>query len=603
MTFRTIIRLIATSAFVFIASTATSSSLTERVNETIRLGKAFGLTLDINFAYEQANVLNETFFSKFRQFKDLNIENITSFVFENPDQFWVINQYFRQLYSQNYIEADKLSTYREASVSGLNEYLSIRLPPPESIQPTLISKTPELDRAVAIAQKLASGQQLEDIAARQVETAAKERLESVIKESATDIARSSRVKINSVTGFEPRFEIGLVNSLVESDSTNLFAQTSVAKNENFSILSAGVGYRAINPQEDLMLGINGFIDYELEDDHQRASIGIEASSKNLQINANRYFPLSGYRSTELLESTTSVITAKPADGYDIRFSTPLPFFPELALTGRKEKWWADNGLSTHSTGLGLKTEIVPSLFLELEHISNETLSKNMGTLTYYFQNHEADELSTQSPLINQRYQFVERTEDFVVALKHQTETVSETAEAVGYKFQMRIWGDSHVGDPLFSISTTQGDGVVAGEYETQLENGVWYDIPHWDNNGVPYQWNDSLDGLGIRPSLTFYNLINGTTDMRYCNNPNTLDRPIYWDESFPSRLIQPDGSVTIHLEDFVINATGLLDGYAGPTGMNTICTTGVNDGYLELRLVDENTEGASFDTQVGVVTL
>ena len=91
MTFRTIIRLIATSAFVFIAGTATSSSLTERVNETIRLGKAFGLTLDINFAYEQANVLNETFFSKFRQFKDLNIENITRFVFENPDQFWVIN--------------------------------------------------------------------------------------------------------------------------------------------------------------------------------------------------------------------------------------------------------------------------------------------------------------------------------------------------------------------------------------------------------------------------------------------------------------------------------------------------------------------------------
>ena len=485
MTFRTIIRLIATSAFVFIASTATSSSLTERVNETIRLGKAFGLTLDINFAYEQANVLNETFFSKFRQFKDLNIENITRFVFENPDQFWVINQYFRQLYSQNYIEADKLSTYREASVSGLNEYSSIRLPPPESIQPTLISKTPELDRAVAIAQKLASGQQLEDIAARQVETAAKERLESVIKESATDIARSSRVKINSVTGFEPRFEIGLVNSLVESDSTNLFAQTSVAKNENFSILSAGVGYRAINPQEDLMLGINGFIDYELEDDHQRASIGIEASSKNLQINANRYFPLSGYRSTELLESTTSVVTAKPADGYDIRFSTPLPFFPELALTGRKEKWWADNGLSTHSTGLGLKTEIVPSLFLELEHISNETLSKNMGTLTYYFQNHEADELSTQSPLKNQRYQFVERTEDFVGAYKYQAKTVADATDVESEFFKMQFaffdnGTDCDLAEPWVNVYVQKSfqDTIVPF---SPLEAGTWFNLPIYEN--------------------------------------------------------------------------------------------------------------------------
>ena len=78
----------------------------------------------------------------------------------------------------------------------------------------------------------------------------------------------------------------------------LFTQVSAFYTDNRTTLNAGLGYRRMEFDNTLMLGVNAFYDHEFPYDHGRYSIGLEARSTVGEINANIYQATTKWKSAE-----------------------------------------------------------------------------------------------------------------------------------------------------------------------------------------------------------------------------------------------------------------------------------------------------------------
>ena len=141
--------------------------------------------------------------------------------------------------------------------------------------------------------------------------------------------------LNEVTG-----SILVVKPLSDiNDNENiLFTQGSLFLSDNSrETLNLGIGKRKLLNDDTLLIGANLFYDHELDYDHQRASVGIEAISSVGSFRLNQYYGLSGW--TTGLDN----VQEKALNGQDIEVGAPLPYLPWTNFSYRSFQWDGASG--------------------------------------------------------------------------------------------------------------------------------------------------------------------------------------------------------------------------------------------------------------------
>ena len=140
---------------------------------------------------------------------------------------------------------------------------------------------------------------------------------------------------NEVTG-----SILVVKPLSDpSDNENIkFTQGSLfLSDDDRETINLGFGHRKLVNDDNLLIGYNLFYDHELDYDHQRASIGIEAISSVGSLRANQYFGLSGW------QTGLDNVNEKALDGNDVELGMPLPYMPWTNFYLRSFNWEGSDG--------------------------------------------------------------------------------------------------------------------------------------------------------------------------------------------------------------------------------------------------------------------
>ncbi|MBD1133870.1 inverse autotransporter beta domain-containing protein [Pelagibacterales bacterium SAG-MED48] len=163
---------------------------------------------------------------------------------------------------------------------------------------------------------------------------------SYLNDSLGQLFPTSEVSLSSGTTNEVTGSILVIKPLSDiNDNENiLFTQGSLfLSDESRETLNLGIGKRKLVNDDTLLIGANLFYDHELDYDHQRASVGIEAISSVGSFRLNQYYGLSGW--TAGLDN----VQEKALNGQDIEVGAPLPYLPWTNLYYRSFNWDGASG--------------------------------------------------------------------------------------------------------------------------------------------------------------------------------------------------------------------------------------------------------------------
>ncbi|MCK5287868.1 MAG: inverse autotransporter beta domain-containing protein [Candidatus Omnitrophica bacterium] len=178
------------------------------------------------------------------------------------------------------------------------------------------------------------------------------------------------------TDTHPTFYFQTVQPLYETSDSNemYFIQPRVSISSNDFTYNLGAGYRKI-VNENLLLGVNVFGDYQDLKEHGRLGIGFEALGQVLETRLNGYLGLTTKRVVE--ESSTSTTYERVADGLDLEIGAPVPYVNWLKVFG--SGFWYDFDKFSDKTGWKIRLEAKPIEACTLEFY---TWDDNKGDQEY-----------------------------------------------------------------------------------------------------------------------------------------------------------------------------------------------------------------------------
>ena len=150
------------------------------------------------------------------------------------------------------------------------------------------------------------------------------------------------VQLSSGTSDKVAGSILVVKPLsdINDEKNTLFTQGSIfLSDDSRETINLGIGKRKLNKDDTLFLGVNLFYDHELDYDHRRASIGIEAISSVGSFRGNQYYGLSGW------QSGLDNIQEKALNGHDVEVGAPLPYLPWTNFYLRSFNWEGASGVA------------------------------------------------------------------------------------------------------------------------------------------------------------------------------------------------------------------------------------------------------------------
>ena len=331
----------------FGAQSAAATELSERINQTVRLGESCGVWVDADIALSQEPTLNYPVFSQtFKTFSDLNTENLEQYAHLFPEEFWALNQYglARFLVQPRIIEGEP------------------------SDREIVSTQSPELDYFLELVRQSTAGKEPEKIVRADIKKSIDEAMERQTASFLESWFPNSRLRSSFFSGDKPQFDASFISPLIDNKYSNLFGQTVFSRNKDGYKVSQGIGFRMLDPQRNKVLGANIFLDYQPAKQHTRGSIGVELLSNSTKIFANRYIPLSDSK------TVSDRISQRPADGWDASLHVAVPYLPNLYLTYALEAWNFGATEKSKIRSVGLKGEILPHLSLEVarRHASGTT---------------------------------------------------------------------------------------------------------------------------------------------------------------------------------------------------------------------------------------
>ena len=173
---------------------------------------------------------------------------------------------------------------------------------------------------------------------------------------------NTELTIEGRTAADPNFTLLTINPISENqDKGDLtFFQGSIIRQNNRDTINLGIGYRQLSDDEKWIYGVNAFHDYENTYSHSRMSIGAELRSSSFEINANKYFAISGAKTGK------DGNTERALDGYEIEVGGQVPYVPSAKIFVKNWKWdgyqVADTKGNTYS--LQINAPVAPNVTLE-----------------------------------------------------------------------------------------------------------------------------------------------------------------------------------------------------------------------------------------------
>lgn len=169
----------------------------------------------------------------------------------------------------------------------------------------------------------------------------------------------TEVSIDLRENNKPDYSILGVREILELDSGNIFTQFSLFNTEQNNsermIGNLGIGSRKLLNNDTLMIGMNAFIDQDLNESHKRGSFGLEVRNSVLDFNGNMY---------RSLQDTTKEIIL---DGWDYRLAGQVPYVHWSKIFINGYEW--DGVLREDIKGMKIGSEMVltPISILELAY--------------------------------------------------------------------------------------------------------------------------------------------------------------------------------------------------------------------------------------------
>ena len=137
-------------------------------------------------------------------------------------------------------------------------------------------------------------------------------------------------------GYSPDFSILGVREIAPIDDGTFFTQFSLFNTEMANgkpggderiIGNLGFGARKLAQDNTILYGVNSFYDIDLENDHQRGSIGAEVRSAVLEFHFNKYQRISDdYNEENVL------------NGWDYRLSSQIPYLHWASAFVNEYRW-------------------------------------------------------------------------------------------------------------------------------------------------------------------------------------------------------------------------------------------------------------------------
>ena len=142
------------------------------------------------------------------------------------------------------------------------------------------------------------------------------------------------LELDMLNGEKPTSSILILAPLSDPKDTinTFFTQDSIYYTDNRTTVNLGVGYRRLELDKKLLLGINAFYDHEFPYNHQRASIGLEARTTVGELNANFYESLTDWRDGR------DGLEEHGLDGRDIEIGIPLPYINWAYFFAQAFQW-------------------------------------------------------------------------------------------------------------------------------------------------------------------------------------------------------------------------------------------------------------------------
>ena len=167
----------------------------------------------------------------------------------------------------------------------------------------------------------------------------------------------------------PDIEILTNRSLDKTDDSNRFIQLSLhtqeTNNKDRLITNLGYGYRELSDDNSFMYGANAFIDIESEG-HMRASLGLEAKGKILDLNANFYEAISG-------KEKVGGVNEEVLSGYQLNLTTQMPYMPWSTLN--IQNYYFENIKASNDTEgnkISLEMNLTPTLQFDITQDFSDT---------------------------------------------------------------------------------------------------------------------------------------------------------------------------------------------------------------------------------------
>lgn len=288
-------------------------------------------------------------------------------------------------------------------------------------------------------------------------------------------------------------EFDLLFPLWERSSDMIYTQNSLHRSDDRTQSNLGLGLRHFSTRS--MIGVNTFLDYDWSERQARTGLGLEYWRDFLKLSANRYQRLTNWKDSH----TVRDYQARPANGWDIRTQSYLPFYPQLGLALSWEQYYGrqvslfgkDNRQrDPHALSGKLTYTPVPLLTFNAEHRSGKSgASESRFGLDMNYQigmplkkQLDHSEVAALRTLGGSRYDLVDRNNDIVLDYRKK--------EVIRLTLDKLITGYGGEQKPLHvAVTAKYGLKEVQWSAERFIQNGgvIHNDTRSWRLTLPPYQ--------------------------------------------------------------------------------------------------------------------
>ncbi len=172
-------------------------------------------------------------------------------------------------------------------------------------------------------------------------------------------------------------------------------QASVVATDSRYTLNNGYVYRKLSADRRFLYGFNSFVDLEFPRNHRRVSVGAEFKSTPLDLNIQRYVPL-----TSWIDGPNGIQEAAQR-GITLDLTAPIPYVPRLKFSTKYSRW---DGLNNSAGNAGMTHSLIgqlaSNLTLSISRRRIDGLENTTSAFLTYSQNLGANRReSTNLPII------------------------------------------------------------------------------------------------------------------------------------------------------------------------------------------------------------